>query len=139
MKKEIRIPADAETKISKSTILTGNLDLAGSLLVNGRMEGSVTSHDDVYIGRTAVINGDIISKNIYILGVVQGNVKADGHIYLAATAKLFGNISAQSFTVEKGSVFRGACETSEHADETVSNNSGTKSSDVREESVIENL
>ena len=142
MKKEIKIPSDSETKIAKSSTVSGDIETTGSLLVNGRIEGSLTSHDDVYIGKTAVVNGDITAKNTYIFGVVQGNVASDGTVYLAASSKLFGNVHSQSFKVEKGSVYKGTCETSEHVEdiEKIEKIDTEKThSEIKEDSIIENI
>lgn len=142
MKKEITIPSDSETKIAKSSTVSGDIETIGGLLVNGRIEGSVTSHDDVYIGKTAVVNGNITAKNTYIFGVVQGNVTSDGTVYLSSTSKLFGNVHSQSFKVEKGSVYKGTCETSEHVEDIdkIENVDTEKThNDIKEDSIIETI
>jgi cytoskeletal protein CcmA (bactofilin family) len=136
MKKEIKIPSNTDTRIAKSSVLNGDLEVTGTLLIEGRIEGSIKSHDNIYIGKTAVVKGDITAKNTYIFGVVQGNITTDGFLYLSASSKLFGNVKANSFNVEKGSVYRGLFETTEH------NESKEISSDDEEpkrESVIESL
>ena len=136
MKKEIKIPSDADTKIAKNSVLTGDLEVIGTLLIDGRIEGNIKSHDNIYIGKTAVVKGDITAKNTYIFGVVQGNITTDGFLYLSATSKLFGNVRANSFNVEKGSVYRGLCETSEHDENTETSGAEQK---IKKESVIESL
>ncbi len=142
MKNEIKIPSSADTKIAKSSTLSGNLEVIGTLLISGRVEGNIISHDDIYIGKTAVINGDVTAKNAYIFGVVQGNVVADGSVYLATSSKLFGNIKSQSFVAEKGSTYKGTCETSENAQDMEKIkiiDDEKKFGDIKEGSVIENL
>ena len=142
MQKAVRFPSDADTKIAKSSTITGNLEVIGTLLVNGRIEGDILSHDDLYIGKTAVVNGDVTAKNVYIFGIVQGNVKADGFIYLAAASKLFGDVFAQSINVEKGSIYKGNCQTSDHSGvmEKISEIDPEKRSDqLKDDSIIESL
>ncbi len=142
MKKEITIPSDSETKVAKSTTISGDIETTGGLLVNGRIEGSVTSHDDVYVGKTAVVNGNITAKNAYIFGVVQGNVISDGTVYMSASSKLFGNVHAQSFKIEKGSVYKGSCETSDHVediDKIENIDTEITHNKIKEDSIIENI
>jgi len=136
MKKEIKIPSNTDTRIAKSSLLNGDLEVTGTLLIEGRIEGNIKSHDNIYIGKTAVVKGDITAKNTYIFGVVQGNITTDGFLYLSASSKLFGNVKANSFNVEKGSVYRGLCETSEHDE---SAGSSVDEQEVKKESVIESL
>jgi cytoskeletal protein CcmA (bactofilin family) len=142
MQKAVRIPSDADTKIAKSSTVTGNVEVIGTLLINGRIEGDVVSHDDVFIGKTAVINGDVTAKNAYVFGIIQGNVKTDGHIYLASSSKLFGDIVSQSINVEKGSIYRGTCQTSDHTgvmEKIDGLDSDKKSDQPKDDSVIESL
>lgn len=142
MKKEITIPSDSETKVAKSSTISGDIETTGGLLVDGRVEGNITSHDDVYVGKTAVVNGNIMAKNVYIFGVVQGNITSDGAVYLSVSSKLFGNVHAQSFKIEKGSIYKGSCETSDHAEdvEKIENIDEEKThNELKEDSIIENI
>jgi cytoskeletal protein CcmA (bactofilin family) len=142
MQKAVRVPSDADTKVAKSSTITGNMEVIGTLLVNGRIEGNIKSHDDVFIGKTAVVNGDVTAKNVYVFGIVQGDVKTDGYIYLAPSSKLFGDVFAQSINVEKGSIYKGACQTSDHAGviEKIGDLESDKKFDqLKDESIIESL
>ena len=112
MKNGSKLPSSAQTVLSKNSVLKGDLDATGDVLAEGKIEGSITSHDNVYIGKAAVINGDITAKNVYIFGVVQGNVNSDGAVRLSSSAKLFGDVRAKTFNTDDGSVFKGALETS---------------------------
>ncbi len=112
MKSVSKLPSSAQTVLSKNSVLKGDLDVTGDVLAEGRIEGSINSHDNVYIGKAAVINGDITAKNVYIFGVVQGNINSDGALSLSSSAKLFGDVKAKTFNTEDGSIFKGKLETS---------------------------
>lgn len=112
MKNSMKLPSSAQTMLSKNSVLKGDLDTAGDVLAEGKIEGGIISHDNVYVGKAAIITGDITARNVLISGVVEGNVNCEGAVSLLSSAKLFGNVWAKTFNTEDGSIFKGSLETS---------------------------
>jgi len=66
--------------------VTGDLQTAGSLRIEGRLEGSILKADSVVIGVGATITGDVYAREVVLGGTLTGNVHASERVELQATA-----------------------------------------------------
>ncbi|MEO6527349.1 MAG: polymer-forming cytoskeletal protein [Gemmatimonadaceae bacterium] len=87
--------------------LTGDLDTAGSLRIDGRLDGSVRRADTVVLGVGAVMSGDVHAREVIIGGSLTGNVTATERVELQATAIVTGDILTQTILVQEGGVVNG--------------------------------
>lgn len=60
--------APVETMISKECELLGSLAAKGSLRVDGKVAGDVTTDGDVLVGEGGLIEGDIRAQNVILAG-----------------------------------------------------------------------
>jgi cytoskeletal protein CcmA (bactofilin family) len=88
-------------------IVTGDLSTAGSLRIDGRLEGSVLRADVVVLGVGATMSGDIHAREVVIGGTLTGSVHAAERVELQATAIVTGDILTQSVFVQEGGVVNG--------------------------------
>ncbi|MCP4667430.1 MAG: polymer-forming cytoskeletal protein [Deltaproteobacteria bacterium] len=95
--------------IGKNSELEGKLSFTGTVRIDGRFLGEITSGDTVIVGETGVLESDVHVSNIVIKGEVRGNVVAKQRIELQAPAKVFGNIQAPTITMEQGVILEGTC------------------------------
>ncbi len=94
--------------ISSGMKITGDLECAGVVKVDGSIEGSVTGARQVLLGRGGVIHGNMIADDIVIGGVVEGSIIAAARLELQATATVNGDIDAKSIVVIAGAQINGA-------------------------------
>jgi cytoskeletal protein CcmA (bactofilin family) len=94
--------------ISSGMKITGDLECAGVVKVDGSIEGSVTGARQVLLGRGGVIHGNMIAEDIVIGGVVEGSIIAAARLELQATATVNGDIDAKSIVVIAGAQINGA-------------------------------
>jgi cytoskeletal protein CcmA (bactofilin family) len=95
-------------RIGKSVIICGEVKGSEDLIVDGRIEGTVTlSESRLTIGPTASVQADLAARDVLILGQVQGNVVASGRVELRAGCTVHGDIRALRLAVEDNAVFRG--------------------------------
>jgi cytoskeletal protein CcmA (bactofilin family) len=87
--------------------ITGDLRTAGSLRIDGRLEGSILSADSVVIGVGAAIEGDIHAREIVIGGTVTGDVHGGERVELQQTAVVTGDVQTASVLVQEGGVVNG--------------------------------
>jgi cytoskeletal protein CcmA (bactofilin family) len=87
--------------------LTGDLDTAGSLRIDGKLEGTVRRADTVVLGVGAVMSGDVHAREVVIGGTITGNVHASERVELQATAIVTGDILTQTILVQEGGVVNG--------------------------------
>jgi cytoskeletal protein CcmA (bactofilin family) len=87
--------------------VTGDLETAGSLRIDGRLDGTVRRADAVVVGVGASTSGDIHAREVVIGGTVNGTVHATERVELQATAIVTGDIVTQSVLVQEGGVVNG--------------------------------
>ena len=99
---------NAPAHIGKTIVICGEVKGSEDLIVDGRVEGTVSlSESRLTIGPNANIAADLSAKDILILGKVQGNLIASGRVELRAGCQVEGDIRALRLAVEDNAVFRG--------------------------------
>jgi len=99
---------NSPARIGKSVIINGEVKGSEDLIVDGRVEGTVTlAESRLTIGPTAQVSADLSAKDVLIMGHVQGNVVASGRVELRAGCAVEGDIRALRLSVEDNAVFRG--------------------------------
>jgi cytoskeletal protein CcmA (bactofilin family) len=95
-------------RIGKSVVIRGEVKGSEDLIVDGRVEGTVSlSENRLTIGANANVTADLAAKDVLILGQVLGNVVASGRVELRAGCVVEGDIRALRLAVEDNAVFRG--------------------------------
>jgi len=87
--------------------LTGDVETAGSVRIDGRMEGTVRRADVVVVGAGATVTGDVNAREVIIGGTLNGSVHASERVELQATAIVTGDIVTQSVLMQEGGVVNG--------------------------------
>jgi len=99
---------NAPARIGKSVVICGEVKGSEDLIVDGRVEGTVTlTESRLTIGANASVQADLFARDVLILGQVQGNVVASGRVELRAGCSVEGDIRALRLAVEDNAVFRG--------------------------------
>ena len=98
------------TLIGVDARIEGHLDFAGTLRLDGQLEGQMTGRNGVLIvGEKAQIKADINVHKAVIMGTITGSVSALDKIELYPPAKITGDICAPMITIESGAVLNGKC------------------------------
>lgn len=87
--------------------MRGDIETAGSLRVDGRLEGSITRAEVVMIGEGATIVGNVHAREVIVGGAVQGNVVATGRVELQKTATVTGDIESGAIHIQEGGAVHG--------------------------------
>jgi cytoskeletal protein CcmA (bactofilin family) len=99
---------NAPAHIGKTIVICGEVKGSEDLIVDGRVEGTVSLLESrLTIGPNANVAADLSAKDILILGKVQGNLVASGRVELRAGCLVEGDIRALRLAVEDNAVFRG--------------------------------
>ena len=99
---------NAQARIGKSIVICGEVRGSEDLVLDGRVEGTVTLTDGrLTVGATANVAADLAAKDVLIMGHVQGNVIATGRVELRAGCNVEGDITALRLAVEDNAIFRG--------------------------------
>ncbi len=94
-------------KLFANVEIKGSLSLSQELLMEGKLEGDVTSTAPLTIGEEAFIKGTINTRSVVVFGHVEGNITVQERCDVKASATVMGNITAATFSIEEGATFCG--------------------------------
>jgi cytoskeletal protein CcmA (bactofilin family) len=95
--------------IDEGSEIEGRYTFSGTVMLNGRFTGEISTTDTLIIGDKGVMNGDVRAGQVLISGQVVGNVFAAERVELQRTARVFGDVEAPVVVVEEGVLFEGHC------------------------------
>jgi cytoskeletal protein CcmA (bactofilin family) len=95
-------------RIGKSVVICGEVKGSEDLIVDGRVEGTLTlTESRLTVGPTAHVAADLSARDVVVLGKLNGNVVASGRVELRAGCVMEGDIRALRLAIEDNAVFRG--------------------------------
>jgi cytoskeletal protein CcmA (bactofilin family) len=86
----------------------GDLTADEDLLIQGRVEGSVTHTQKLTVGPQGTVKANIKAQLIVVEGTVEGDLNAEKSIFVKETAKVWGNIAAPTVSILEGASFSGS-------------------------------
>lgn len=101
------------TVINRGTTVEGEVKVAGTIRIYGRLNGTVHSEGKVIVAEDGVLSGDLYADAADVSGTVEGIIEAD-RLDLRSTATVEGNVVVKKFTTETGAIFIGDCKMPEH-------------------------
>jgi cytoskeletal protein CcmA (bactofilin family) len=99
--------ASSENIVLSDMEITGSLTCKGNLHFEGKLSNGNITGENLFVGKSANITGNIKAKSLRIEGTVVGNITLKGKCDLAASAALTGDIKASSFAMAEGSEYTG--------------------------------
>ena len=97
----------AATFSAQMLIIKGSIKFSNDLVVDGKIEGSISSDGALTVGENARIKAEIKTHSVIIYGKVHGNIEVTDIVELKANAELVGDIKAASLSIEPGAIFVG--------------------------------
>lgn len=96
--------------IQKGTEITGNIQCAGDIRIDGAVNGTLISQGKLVVGSSGVIDGEIKCKNADVSGVINAKINVEELLQLKSTANIVGDISTHKLSIEPGATFTGSCD-----------------------------
>jgi cytoskeletal protein CcmA (bactofilin family) len=87
--------------------VVGDLTTAGTLRIDGHVQGSVRVGTTVVVGKDGSVSGDVEAGDAVISGTVEGSLVAASRIEVHAHAHVEGDLRALSMQLEEGAVLNG--------------------------------
>ena len=93
--------------IGKTLFLKGELFSDEQVIIEGKIEGKIKTKNLVIVGKSGVVNADIVAREIIIKGRVNGNIKISHKIEIVPGGILNGNMVSKKVILAEGSIFKG--------------------------------
>ena len=111
------MPASGPTRnvLNYDVSVVGTLRFTDDLLVDGSVEGEITSDGVLTVGANASIQAGeknkvaVRTQSAIIHGKVVGDIVVTDRVELAATAEVVGDVTAAKISIQEGAVFVGMC------------------------------
>ncbi|MEI6656003.1 MAG: polymer-forming cytoskeletal protein [Verrucomicrobiota bacterium] len=103
-----RPPAGASRNILSSDVeIKGSVKFTNDLIVDGKIEGEISSDGSLTVGENARLKAEIKTATVVVYGKVHGNITALDRIELKSTAEVIGDIKTKTLSIEAGAIFVG--------------------------------
>ena len=108
-------PSSTRNVLNYDVSVVGTLRFTDDLLVDGSVEGEITSDGVLTVGANASIQAGeknkvaVRTQSAIIHGKVVGDIVVTDRVVLAATAEVVGDVTAAKISIEEGAVFVGMC------------------------------
>src|SRR6266700_5525502 len=93
--------------LDKEASLTGELEFVGTLRIDGKFHGSISTDDILVVGEHAMVHADIKVGEIEIHGQVFGSVEAKRRMDITASGRFRGDVHTPVLCVTPGGVLDG--------------------------------
>jgi cytoskeletal protein CcmA (bactofilin family) len=87
----------------------GELEFEDTMRIDGRFNGKIVSKNELIVGESAHIDGDIHVGRIAISGTVVGKIVADQRVEIHRNGKVYSDIDTPALIIEEGAIFQGNC------------------------------
>ena len=95
-----------ELVLGKNSKITGDVESAGTILVQGTIIGNIHSKK-VILGEKSYVKGNIFANSISIAGKIDGCLKGKENVEVKVTGYITGDITARRISIMEGAIFNG--------------------------------
>ncbi len=92
--------------IGEGVVFNGSISAPGNVTVSGTVSGQLTAND-LQIGKTGKVSGDIEAREINVHGELNENVVSKDHILIHSTGRVKGNLQYKEIEIARGGQFAG--------------------------------
>ncbi|MFC2602435.1 MAG: polymer-forming cytoskeletal protein [Treponema sp.] len=97
------------TLIGNGSFVRGDLNVNGSVSIDGDLDGNLKTDASVIVSVNARIKGNIDAASAVIGGIVLGDITAPKSVKLLSSSAVIGNIITQRVQMEDKVIFHGHC------------------------------
>lgn len=93
--------------IGVGTIIEGKIRSQGNVRIDGKVLGEVTASENLAIGLSGEIEGNVSAKNVTVGGKIRGSISAAEKIVFEGKSIVRGDIRATKLVIDEGCLFDG--------------------------------
>ena len=95
--------------IAAGTVFEGKLRTPGSIRIDGKITGEVIATQNISIGGSGEVEGNVTAKSVTIGGKIKGGILAQERLEFESKAVVRGDIRAAKLVIHEGALFDGKC------------------------------
>ena len=107
VKKSVIDEDEIDTVLDSDIVFSGSLESAKSLLVKGKVSGTITCGDDLYLSGESSVDADISAVRVIVRGALKGRVKASESIQILSGSAVEAALEAPDIVIEDEEHFKG--------------------------------
>jgi cytoskeletal protein CcmA (bactofilin family) len=93
--------------IAHTTVWNGNLESSGSLHIHGRVDGTITARDDIFVADEAEVDAVVSAANVTISGSVRGSIICSNRFEVLPRGRVSGDVRAPTIVIHDGAMVAG--------------------------------
>ena len=109
MSQQDKEDASIKAYLGVDALFKGTLSFEGTVRVDGKFEGQVSTSDTLIIGETGDISADIKAGTVICKGRMKGTILASKKIDMQPASQITGNVQTPALNIELGAVLDGNC------------------------------
>jgi len=98
-----------ETLLGEKSIITGSIKGQGLIRIDGIIDGDILWQQDIIIGITSKVNGNVSCLNATVNGFIEGNVICENTLIIESNGKVKGDITVKNVVIKEGGWLDGKC------------------------------
>jgi|AntAceMinimDraft_17_1070374.scaffolds.fasta_scaffold02155_9 cytoskeletal protein CcmA (bactofilin family) len=114
------------TIIGEDTVIQGAIEVKGSIMISGIVNGDIVAGDAVRISPGGKIKGNVKSKEVYLNGEITQGINAKQKVELGSKSILTGDLISRKLIVEEGAKLFGKCEINDQDNSNIVKNQTNK-------------
>ena len=95
--------------LDRGSSFKGELEFEDTMRIDGKFNGRIRSKNELIVGESAHIEGEIHVGRIAISGTVMGKIKADQRVEIHRNGKVYSDVDTPALVIEEGAIFQGNC------------------------------
>jgi cytoskeletal protein CcmA (bactofilin family) len=95
--------------LDRGASFKGELEFEDTMRIDGRFNGRITSKNELVVGESAQIEGEIHVGRVAISGTVIGKIVAEQRVEIHRNGKVYSDIDTPALIIEEGAIFQGNC------------------------------
>src|SRR5436190_6186363 len=95
--------------LDRGASFKGELEFEDTMRIDGRFHGKIMSKNELIVGESATIEGDVHVGRVAISGTVIGKIVAAQRVEIHRNGKVYSNIDTPALVIEEGAIFQGNC------------------------------
>ena len=94
------------TLVSEGVTFEGQIRSGKVVRIEGMVIGDISETDNLIVGESGSVEGNIMAESILVFGTVCGNITGT-FVDVRRTASISGNVTAAELAMEKGATYTG--------------------------------